>query len=128
MGLGSFGDTALSGCGEIRKRSEGLSRADMADWGEVVSEPVAGERARLWERLRSRRVRKTGEEAFFMGTAGTWRVGWVPGSGVVLRLRMTVVSVTMVGRDGDSLRGLRWKPERRRSIVGAGPLKEVWCG
>lgn len=96
------------------KRSIGLSRAECGETGEFVS---AGERARLCERLRSRRVRKTGEEVFLTGTPGTWRAVCGLGSGVVLRLRMVLVSVTMVGREGDSLRDFRWKPERRRSIV-----------
>lgn len=79
-------------------------------------DPAGGDRARLWERLSSRRLRK-GEGFFSLaGTRGLWG-GSEADSGVVLP-DLRGLSVTMVGCDGVSFLVFR-KPDRRRSIVWA---------
>lgn len=106
--------------GEVVGVSSSPSKVYVAPMGERGREPVAGDRARLWERLKSRRERKG--EVFFslLGRCGTWR-GLLAetGSGVVLP-ELCVPSVIMVGREGEAFLLFRWKPDRKRSILRAG--------
>lgn len=106
--------------GDVVGVSSSPSKVYVAPIGERGREPVAGDRARLWERLKSRRERKGDVFFSLLGRCGTWRGECAEtGSGVVLP-ELCVPSVIMVGREGDAFLLFRWKPDRKRSIVRAG--------
>lgn len=106
--------------GEVVGVSSSPSKVYVAPMGERGREPVAGDRARLWERLKSRRERKGDVFFSLLGRCGTWRGECAEtGSGVVLP-ELCVPSVIMVGREGEAFLLFRWKPDRKRSIVKAG--------
>lgn len=106
--------------GEVVGVSSSPSNVYVAPMGERGREPVAGDRARLWERLKSRRERKGDVFFSLLGRCGTWRGECAEtGSGVVLP-ELWAPSVTMVGREGEAFLLFRWKPDRKRSIVRAG--------
>jgi hypothetical protein len=103
--------------GEVVGVSSSRSQVYVAPIGECGKEPVVGDHLRLWEQLRSRRESKGDVFFTLLGGGWTWSGPRAKrGSGVVLSARC-VPSVIRVGREGDAVLFLLWKPDPRRSIL-----------